>query len=198
MTRFRRIRGRKPSSFSVRPTAESLEIRSLLSGLSVGKPGMDLPQPGPSQPDRVPNELLVQFKPEISVLQAQQVVRSMGMESRSVIYTETMKHFGDGPMLRIGTPAGQPLQQSIDLLQKHPRVSFAEPNFIYHASYVSNDPYYTSGSLWGMYSNDNPAAGPGGTTNQYGSSAEQAWRDGFIGSSDVYVGVIDTGIQIWE
>ena len=196
MTSFRRIRGRKPSSFSFRPTTESLEIRSLLSGLSVGRPGMDLPQPAPSQPDRVPNELLVQFKPEISVPQAQQLVQSLGMQSRSVIYTETMKHFGDGPMLRIGTPAGLPLQQSIDRLQKQPRVSFAEPNYIYQPSFVSNDPYYTGGSLWGMYSNDNPAAGPGGTTNQFGSAAEQAWRDGFIGSADVFVGVIDTGIQI--
>jgi hypothetical protein len=196
MTRFRRIRGRKPSSFSVRPTAESLEIRSLLSGLSVGKPGMDLPLPGPSQPDRVPNELLVQFKPEVSRQQASQIAASLGLDVRSYTQTAAMQASGQGLLVRVGTPANIPQQQSIDRLQQHPRVAFAEPNYIYYPDYVSNDPSYTDGSLWGMYSNDNPSAGPGGTTNQFGSAAEQAWRDGFIGNRGVYIGVIDTGIQL--
>ncbi len=196
MTSFRRIRGRKPSSFSFRPTAESLEIRSLLSGLSVGKPGMDLPQPEPSQPDRVPNELLVQFKPEVSRLQASQIAASFGLEVRSFTQTAAMQASGQGLLVRVGTPANVPQQQSINQLQQHPRIAFAEPNYIYYPDYVSNDPSYSDGSLWGMYSNDNPSAGPGGTTNQFGSAAEQAWRDGFIGNRGLYIGVIDTGIQL--
>jgi len=196
MNSFRRIRGRKPSSFSFRPTAESLEIRSLLSGLSVGKPGMDLPQPAPSQPDRVPNELLVQFKPEVTRLQATQIVASLDMEVRSFTQTAAMQASGQGLLVRVGTPANAPQQQSINRLQQHPRIAFAEPNYIYYPDYVSNDPSYTDGSLWGMYSNDSPGAGPGGTTNQFGSAAEQAWRDGFVGNRSVCIGVIDTGIQL--
>ena len=60
MTRYRRNRGRSLSSFSVRSGAETLEVRSLLSALSVGKSGLDLPQPAPQQPDYVSDELLVQ------------------------------------------------------------------------------------------------------------------------------------------
>jgi len=37
--------------------------------------------------------------------------------------------------------------------------------------------------------------GPSGTTNQYGTQAEEAWNAGHIGSNSVYVGVIDEGIQ---
>jgi len=196
MSRFRRNRSRRSASFSVRPFGESLEIRSLLSGLSVGKPGLDVPQPAPSQPDRVPNELLVQFKPEVSRLQASQIVASFDMEVRSFTQTAAMQASGQGLLVRVGTPASAPQQQSINRLQQHPRIAFAEPNYIYYPDYVSNDPSYTDGSLWGMYSNDDPAAGPGGTTNQFGSAAEQAWRDGFIGNRSVCIGVIDTGIQL--
>jgi subtilisin family serine protease len=50
--------------------------------------------------------------------------------------------------------------------------------------------------MWGVYSDDSPVAvGPAPTTNQYGTQAEEAWNNGFIGSSDIYIGVIDEGIQ---
>jgi subtilisin family serine protease len=48
---------------------------------------------------------------------------------------------------------------------------------------VSTDPYYVDGSLWGM-----------GATGS-GSNAAGAWASGFIGSSNIVVGVIDEGIQ---
>ncbi|MFM7832852.1 MAG: hypothetical protein ACKPJD_13765, partial [Planctomycetaceae bacterium] len=132
MSSFRRNRGRRSSSFSVRPFGESLEIRSLLSGLSVGKPGLDVPQPAPSQPDRVPNELLVQFKPEVSRLQASQIVASFDMEVRSFTQTAAMQASGQGLLVRVGTPASAPQQQSINRLQQHPRIAFDEPNYIYY------------------------------------------------------------------
>ncbi|MGV2337567.1 MAG UNVERIFIED_CONTAM: S8 family serine peptidase [Planctomycetaceae bacterium] len=47
-----------------------------------------------------------------------------------------------------------------------------------------------------MYSSDTPAtAGPTGTTNQFGSAAEQAWNINITGSRNVVVGIIDEGIQ---
>jgi subtilisin family serine protease len=54
---------------------------------------------------------------------------------------------------------------------------------------ISNDPSYTSGSLWGMYGDTTPI------TNAYGSQAGEAWSAGFTGSSKSIVGVIDTGID---
>jgi subtilisin family serine protease len=88
------------------------------------------------------------------------------------------------------------VEEAIRRLERNPNVRFAEPNWKYNAAAVSNDTYYTSGQLWGMYGDDLPTAvGPAGTTNQYGSQAEKAWNDGFTGSSNVYVGIIDEGFQ---
>ena len=54
----------------------------------------------------------------------------------------------------------------------------------------SNDPSYLNGSTWGLYGDaTNPA-------NPYGSQAGEAWARGFVGSRDIVVAVIDTGIDI--
>jgi len=74
-------------------------------------------------------------------------------------------------------------------LAESPGVAAAEPNWIYTHTAVSNDPYYTNGSLWGMYGDGTTPA------NQYGSQAGEAWAAGHTGSASVYVGVIDEGIQ---
>lgn len=58
-----------------------------------------------------------------------------------------------------------------------------QPNFIYTHHAVSNDDYWTSGSLWGM----------GGG---YGARAAAAWAADVTGSRDVIIGVIDEGIML--
>ncbi len=68
-------------------------------------------------------------------------------------------------------------------------VEYAEPNWIYTTSAVPNDPLYTNGSLWGMYGDGSTPA------NQFGSQAAEAWSAGYTGSNDVYVGIIDEGVD---
>ena len=96
--------------------------------------------------------------------------------------------------VKVGTAA------AIKALSRNPAVAFVEPNYklLSTAAVTStNDPYYTSGSLWGMYSDDSPTVyGPSGTTNAFGSGAEEAWSQGYTGSSSVVVAVLDEGIQI--
>jgi subtilisin family serine protease len=89
------------------------------------------------------------------------------------------------------------LQTLIRVAERYPEVRFAEPNWIYRTDgKVSDDDYYSRGLLWGMYSNDIPnPVGPSGTTNQYGSQAEKAWARDHVGTSEVYVAVVDSGIQ---
>lgn len=64
-----------------------------------------------------------------------------------------------------------------------PAVAFAEPNWIYQHTATSNDTYFTNGSLWGM------------SASGYGIGAETAWASGKTGSSSVYIGIIDEGVQ---
>lgn len=142
----------------------------------------------------VPNEVLVKFKDGVAeadkvhvrgVAQAAQVER---------IQTDAMLANGYGELEWLRGPAD--VLATVARLKNNPLVAFAEPNWVFSHQAVSNDPYYTNGSLWGMYSNDSPSSvGPTGTTNQYGSQAEEAWAAGYTGSQTVYVGIIDEGIQ---
>lgn len=97
-------------------------------------------------------------------------------------------------------PAGRDRDAAIAELQSDPAVAYAEPNWIYtHQAKPSAKPggsatppvdYFANGSLWGMYGETSAPA------NTFGSQAAEAWAGGNTGSADVYVGVIDEGIQI--
>jgi subtilisin family serine protease len=91
---------------------------------------------------------------------------------------------------------GLAVPAAIQKLQRNRAVVFAEPNYFYQTAAVSNDTYYTNGSLWGVYSDDSPATGPSGTTNQFGTQAEKVWAANLTGSSNVLIAVIDEGVQV--
>jgi hypothetical protein len=82
------------------------------------------------------------------------------------------------------------VDRAIAALHNHPAVQFAEPNVIKAHQAVSNDPNYKSGKLWGMYGDLTSPA------NQFGSQAGEAWANGNVGSTDLYVAVLDEGIDI--
>ena len=87
-------------------------------------------------------------------------------------------------------PPGTSVADAARAIAADGAVAFAEPNWVYAHDATSNDPYFTNGSLWGMYGD---AAGT--PTNAFGSQAEEAWAAGHTGSDSVYVGVIDEGID---
>lgn len=146
--------------------------------------------------DFVAGEILVQWDPSVSA-ETRDAVRAPLATVAEAIHTETMKRSGTGVLERIRLGSQMTVEQGIAYYQSKAGVEFAEPNFIFTTQAIPNDPFYSNGSLWGMYSNDTPTAvGPAGTTNQFGSQAEKAWNDGRIGSRSVVVGVIDSGIQV--
>jgi subtilisin family serine protease len=85
---------------------------------------------------------------------------------------------------------------ALDKLQNRSAVAFVEPNYVLKHRDVADDTYYSNGNMWGTYGDDVPMCGPSGTTNQFGSDAEEAWSFGYTGSREVYVGIIDEGIQV--
>lgn len=134
----------------------------------------------------VPNELIIKFKDDVSdEAQAAALVKING-KVKEKIHTNAMKEKGDKQgILLVSTPI-----QAYDAIAKAKgltEVLYAEPNFVYHHDAVSNDPYFTNGSLWGMYGDATTPA------NQYGSQAGEAWAAGKTGSNSVYIGIIDEG-----
>ncbi len=104
---------------------------------------------------------------EISTGAMQMANARMGVQSGDLLLVES----------KLGT------MEAIELLKNMPEIEYAEPNWIYQHQATSNDTYFVSGQLWGMSA--------GG--NQFGSRANEAWASNKLGSSSVYIGIIDEG-----
>jgi subtilisin family serine protease len=140
--------------------------------------------------------LLVQFWPNAVEAQRNAAALEASVRIVETIHTETMRASGAGVLQRVVIDDDIDMQSAIDILSSNPNVAYAEPNYIHRAAVVSNDTFYTSGALWGMYGDDAPQViGPAGTTNRYGSQSEKAWNDDITGNAGIFVGVIDEGID---
>jgi len=130
-------------------------------------------------------ELIVKFRDGATAVDQDTVRR--GLRAQKL---DTLRHArgqkGETALMRL--PAGASLADTVRVLSANPAVEYAEPNWIYQHTAVSNDTYYTNGSLWGMYGDATTPA------NQYGSQAGEAWAAGHTDCSGVLVGVIDEGI----
>ena len=129
--------------------------------------------------EMVPNEVIIKFKDGVSAQAQDAALVKINGKVKENIHTQAMKHNGDKQgILLVSTPL-----QAFDAIAKAKGLTdvlYAEPNFIYQHDAVSNDPFFTNGSLWGM-------------NGAYGSQASVAWGAGHTGSSTVYVGIIDEG-----
>lgn len=157
-------------------------------------------QPGGSSaaaPTLKADRLMVQWSPTSTAAERLAALGAIGGTVVNTIQTGLMRDLGQGKVEVISLPPGVSLQQAIRAYQNRPGVELAEADWVVGTQAVSNDPYYTTNSrLWGLYSSDSPTAvGGSGTTNQFGSQAEQAWAQDFTGSSTTVVGVIDEGID---
>lgn len=137
----------------------------------------------------VRDELLVAYQPGVTEAIREQARLLIGADLIENITTPEMDRQNYGTVELLKLPAGVTVTRAIALAQRHWSVRFAEPNWIYTHGAVSNDTYYTQGSLWGMYGDATTPA------NQYGCQAGEAWAANHTGSSSVYVGVIDEGAQ---
>lgn len=126
-------------------------------------------------------EMLVQFKPGVA-----QALRQAALDKVGGKFLERLR----GDLHRISLPQGANLAAAVRALHAQGAVDFAEPNWIYHTTKVSDDTYYVNGSLWGMYGDTSPLF-----QNQYGSQAGEAWDAGHFSCKGVMVGVIDEGVQ---
>ena len=136
----------------------------------------------------VANEILVKFRPRAESAQLADAVQRAGLTVRKEIHTPAMKHQGESAVTLVHTRFSVP--DAVQFLRNHPAVAWAQPNFIYAHQSEANDSLYVDGSLWGMYGD---ATTP--FANIYGSQAGEAWAAGYTGSQNVYVGVVDEGIQ---
>jgi subtilisin family serine protease len=137
----------------------------------------------------VPGEVLVQFRADADDAARERARGRVSAELDEVITPASQRFDGKGDLELARIPPGISVAAAVRGLQADASVEFAEPNWVYTHDAASNDPYFTNGTLWGMYG---PATTP---SNPYGSQAATAWAAGHTGSRSIYVGVIDEGIQ---
>ena len=137
----------------------------------------------------VPDELIVKFKAGTSESRrANALARVNGRVSEKIL-TKAMVSNGDVEgILVIKTPLAA--LEAIGRIRGLEEIEYVELNYIYQHQAVANDPYYTNGSLWGMYGDNSPLK-----TNKFGSQAAEAWNRGSVGSKTVYIGIIDQGVM---
>ncbi|WP_454829364.1 S8 family peptidase [Pseudoxanthomonas wuyuanensis] len=144
----------------------------VVSGLKAGRP-------------HVAGELLVKYRDGVSAASREAVQHGLGAQKLETLRGGTAKK-GELALLRM--QPGLDLAAAVRAINNDPAIEYAEPNWIYTIDASSNDTYYTSGSLWGMYGDASSPA------NQYGSQAADAWAGGHTDCGNVIVGVIDEGI----
>ena len=133
----------------------------------------------------VAGQLIVQFRTGATENDKQRVMGRIN-GNRAEVLARGNRRIDAGGDIELMNLRGRALRDAIADLQGDSAVDFVEPNWILQHTAVSNDTYYTNGSLWGMYGNATSPA------NQYGSQAGEAWASG-ADCSDVVVGIIDEG-----
>ena len=149
-------------------------------------PDLETPAFSARAPEFVPGEVIVKFRADASPADRGGVLQRASASVRERIVTPRMRRSESGEGLSVvhselGTVA------AIERLRTDPRVEYAEPNYIYRHQAVSNDTYFTNGSLWGMYGASTSPA------NANGTGAAVAWAANHTDCSSVYVGIIDEG-----
>jgi subtilisin family serine protease len=170
----------------LKPYRRIVLLAVLAAGLTIAPAAMAGDTNGADDAARaVPGEVLVGFAPGTSDEQREEAVRKVSGRRKEKV----ARGSGHASVELIELPRGASNARAIEQLEGDPAVEYAEPNWILTTAATSNDPYFTGGSLWGMYGDASTPA------NQYGSQAAEAWAAEHTGSSQVYVGVIDEGIQ---
>lgn len=136
--------------------------------------------------DYVPNEVLIKFNTGVSDSKQAEIIGRIGGKVKEKILTKLMERFGDADGITLVEVPIAALD-AIARVKGISEIKYIEPNYIYTHDVVSNDSYFTNGSLWGMYSTTSSPA------NQFGSQAAAAWNNGHTDASTVYVGIIDEG-----
>jgi len=163
----------------------ALGIATLLTALSpattpaqgspTGRPAFDAFQGRPA----VAGEVIVALRPNADVA---------GL--RAVVDAETDSPLGAGRLWHVRSRSHN-VASMLSVLARHRDVLFAEPNYILYAVRVPNDARFPE--LWGLRNLGQIVNGVAGVPGD-DIHAVQAW-DKALGSRNVVVGVVDTGID---
>src|SRR5688572_24893193 len=128
-------------------------------------------------------EVVVKFKPTRDVQAVENVLKKGALKVKKHVSTEAMRKRNEAGITLATTDLA--VGDAVKALKDDPAVEYVQPNWVYqHQGATSDDLFAANGALWGM-----------SDTSAFGADAADAWNAGFTGSKNVYVGVIDEGVQ---
>ncbi|NMB74434.1 MAG: S8 family serine peptidase [Myxococcales bacterium] len=136
----------------------------------------------PDDPNWIPYEpgvVVVKFRAGVDRLSAASIAKSLGLSV--VEYRKPLD------LYRMGLSSKETPEEAARRIARDPRVAYAEPNWKIRLLNTPNDPRYSED--WGMNN-----TGQTGGTPDADIDAPEAW-DISIGSYDVVVAVLDTGVD---
>ncbi len=135
---------------------------------------------GGTQPEFAPDRLLIRFNDEVGPKERMKILQEEGLEA--------IRIFESTDALLVRLPSGADvLEKAAELAQKG-TIRYAEPDYILRLTQlIPNDPQFAE--LWGLNN-----TGLTGGTFDADIDAPEAW-DTFVGSANVVVAVIDTGVD---
>src|SRR5215203_7555803 len=145
--------------------------------------------PAPSEqtltPASVPGELIIRFKPSVTPEEIDAFYQEYGLTEMDDLDPAPG---GEERALRLAFVPADVDQELIAMLERDPRVLYAEPNYIVQVNQTTpNDPDFAK--EWGLQNN-----GQTGGTAGADISAVDGWKV-TTGSSSVVVAIIDTGVD---
>lgn len=136
------------------------------------------------QAEAVPGEYIVRLKPNVMEMKRSTLSSSLGAYVKSYIPSQNI--------VVVKRAMFESTLSGVKALALNPLVDIAEPNYIYRANRVSDDPMM--GQLWGLKNlGQKDSSGKVGVAGM-DIGVEQAW-DITTGSDKVIVAVIDTGVD---
>ncbi len=136
------------------------------------------------QVESAPGEYIVRLKPNVTEMNRSTLSSSLGAYVKSYIPSQNI--------VVVKRAMFESTHSGVKALALNPLVDIAEPNYIYRANRVSNDPMM--GQLWGLKNlGQKDSSGKVGVAG-VDIGVEQAW-DITTGSDKVVVAVIDTGVD---
>jgi thermitase len=116
----------------------------------------------------VPDEVIVKFKPGT----VSAALASINSLANAQVVKHNQKLGFDVVKLK-----GKTVEQALAIYKSNPNVLYAEPNYIFHADWTPNDPYFST-YQWGPQKVGAPSAWDVTTSN-----------------SNVWIAIVDTGVQ---
>ena len=131
--------------------------------------------------ERVPGEVVVRYAAGTDAADR--------AELRSEVEADSVEEIALARTEVIEVPNGT-VDEAIATLEQSPGVAFAEPNFVYRAAAMPNDPRFQSN--WGLHNTGQSIAGAPGISDA-DIDAPEAW-EATKGSRSIVVAVIDSGV----